>query len=43
MEKLSQVHDILQRMQLSTMHNPTTQHKEKVQEAPTQKEQVETV
>jgi hypothetical protein len=34
MEKLVEVHDILQRLQISTMHHPTTQQKEKAQEAP---------
>jgi hypothetical protein len=43
MEKLVEVHDIVQRLQLNTMHHPTMQQKEKVQEAPMQKEQEETV
>jgi hypothetical protein len=43
METLVEVHDILQRLQLNTTHHPTTQQKEKVKEAPTQKEQEETV
>jgi hypothetical protein len=43
MEKLVEVHDILQRLQISTMHHPTMQQKEKAQEAPVQKEQEETV
>jgi hypothetical protein len=31
MEKLVEVHDILQRLQQSTIHHPTTQQKEKEQ------------
>jgi hypothetical protein len=43
MEKLVEVHDILQRLQISTVHHPTMQQKEKAQEAPVQKEQEETI
>jgi hypothetical protein len=35
MEKLEEVHDIVQRLHLSTMNHPTMQHKYKAQEAPT--------
>jgi hypothetical protein len=34
MEKLVELHDILQRLQVSTVHHPTTQQKEQAQEAP---------
>jgi hypothetical protein len=43
MEKLVEVHDILQRLQLNTVHHPTMQQKEKTQEASVQKEKEETV
>jgi hypothetical protein len=43
MEKLVEVHDILQRLQLNTMHHPTTQQTEKEQETSVQKEKEETV
>jgi hypothetical protein len=37
MENLETFHDIVQRMQLNTMHHPTTQQEEKVKEAPKKK------
>jgi hypothetical protein len=43
MEKLVEVHDILQGLQKSTVHHPTMQQKEKEQQASAKKEQEETV
>jgi len=42
-EKLVEVHDILHRFQVNTVHHPTAQQKEKSQEALVQKEKEETI